>query len=183
MIVLPNGLLPASVIAYSASFALTMLFLRNRTKLFDRVIISALTMTSGIWLYEIAYHYSWGLGGLLSDLSRLSISLGGDVPFPIYFAGFLVAMPLVVRQYFTLNRLFVMVVAISAILFVVWLAIGFPQFWCICSYEPVWGVWWPRESVEPLGYVMNSLTKLLAVVPAFLFYQAQKHTGEIRPYS
>ncbi len=128
-----------------------------------------LTMTSGIWLYEIAYHYSWGLDGLLSDLSRLSISLGGDVPFPIYFASFLVALPLVVRQYVGLNRPLLVIAASSAILFVVWLAIGFPQFWCVCSYEPVWGAWLPREIVEPLGYVMNSLTKLLAVVPAFLF--------------
>ena len=160
-----------------------MLFLRKRAKLFDSAIISALAMTSGIWLYEIAYHYSWGLDGLLSDLSRASIALGGDVPFPIYFAGFLVALPLVVRQYVTLNRPFFVIAVISAVLFAVWLAIGFPQFWCICSYEPVWGVWWPRASVEPLGYVMNSLTKLLAVVPAFLFYPGQKNTSETHPYS
>ena len=174
MLVLPNGLLPASLIAYSTCFGLTMLFLRKRAKLFDRAMISALTMTSGVWLYEIAYHYSWGLDGLLSDFSRPSIVLAENNPFPIYFATFLVALPLVVRQYVTLNRLFLMIAAISTTLFAVWLAIGFPQFWCICSYEPVWGVWWPRASVEPLGYVMNSLTKLLAVVPAFLYYQDAK---------
>ena len=136
-------------------------------------------MTSGIWLYEIAYHYSWGLDGLLSDLSRLSISLGGDVPFPIYFASFLVALPLVVRQYVGLNRPLLVIAASSAILFVVWLAIGFPQFWCVCSYEPVWGAWLPREIVEPLGYVMNSLTNFLLSFQHFCFVRTQKHTSEI----
>jgi len=147
-----------------------MLFLRRRTGLFDRAMISALTMTSGVWLYEIAYHYSWGLDGLPSDLSRPSIVLAEHNPFPIYFAIFLVMSPLLVRQYASLNRPFFVVTAISIGLVAVWLAVGFPQFWCVCSYEPVWGAWLARETVEPLGYVMNSLTKLLAVVPAFVFY-------------
>jgi len=175
MIVLANNLLPASVIAYASCFALTMFFLRGKTQLFDRILLASATTFSGIWLYEIAYHYSWGLGGLPTDLSALSVAIGGDVPFPIYFAVFLSAVPLLGRRQMTLNRPFFFVTIVSLILFAIWQGVGFPQFWCVCSYEPVWGVWLPRETVEPLGYVMNSLTKLLAVVPAFLFYSDPKH--------
>jgi hypothetical protein len=177
MLVLANDLLPASVIAYASCFALTMFFLGKKTRLFDRILLSSATTFSGIWLYEIAYHYSWGLGGLPRDLATPSVAIGGDVPFPIYFALFLAAVPLLARRQMTFNRAFLFVAIISLILFAVWNGVGFPQFWCVCSYEPVWGVWLPRDTVEPLGYVMNSLTKLLAVVPAFLFFPDPKHTG------
>jgi len=171
MPLLPENLLPASAIAYVSCFILTMFFLRNETKLLDRIMISSAAMVSGVWLYELAYHYMWGFSGLLTDLSAPRINNGGNVPFPIYFAIFLICMPLLVRRYISLNKPFIIVSATSALLFGVWYAIGFPQFWCVCSYEPIWGVWLNRASVEPLGYVMNSLTKLLAVVPAFLFYR------------
>ena len=142
-------------------------------------------MASGIWLYEIAYHYSWGLGGLQSDFSTLSVAIGGNVPFPIYFAIFLTVLPLVGRRYMTLNRVFFLAASLSAILFVIWLSIGFPQFWCVCASKPLSNVllpgdyvkpdgWLKEASVEPLGYVMNSLTKLLSVVPALLFYPGSR---------
>jgi hypothetical protein len=189
MMLLPNNLLPASVIAYLTCFVLTMLFLRGRTKLFDRIMVSSATTASGIWLYEIAYHYSWGLGGLLTDLSSPSVAIGGNAPFPIYFAVFLSALPLMARQYIKLNRVFFVAAAISAILFAAWLSLGFPQFWCVCASKPFSSFllpgefvkpdgWLSEASVEPLGYVMNSLTKLLAIVPAFLYYQDAKNTSK-----
>jgi hypothetical protein len=187
MIVSQGGLLPASVIAYSTCFVLTMLFLRNKTKILDRVMIGLATTLSGVSLYEIAWHYSWGLGGLLNDVSALRLGFGGDA-FPTYLAAFLAMLPLLVRQYITLNVLFLLILAISGILFAIWLSVGFPQFWCVCASKPILGSllpntwvkpdgWLNSDSVEPLGYVMNSLTKLLAVVPAFLFYSGQRQTS------
>src|SRR6266850_5755750 len=89
MIELQDSLLPASVIAYSACFALTMLFLRNKTKILDRVMIGLVTTLSGVSLYEIVWHYSWGLTGFLNDLSALRLGFGVDA-FPVYLAAFLV---------------------------------------------------------------------------------------------
>ena len=170
--------LPASAIAYSLCFVLTMLFLRGRTRLFDRLMISAATTLSGVSLYEIAWHYSWGLNGLLEDLSALRLGFGGDA-FPIYLATFLVLLPFLARQYMRINRLFFITSGVSIGMFVIWIGIGFPQFWCVCASKPVFSFllpsvlkpdgWLSEASVEPIGYAMNSLTKLLAVVPAFLF--------------
>jgi hypothetical protein len=128
-------------------------------------------MISGIWLYELLYHYMWGLSGLLTDLSRLSIAIGGPVPFPIYFAVALISLPLLARRYINLNASFYATFSLSMALFAVWHFSGFPQFWCVCSYKPFWGKWLSREIVEPLGYVFNSLTKIVCIVPALLFRQ------------
>lgn len=171
MLVFSNNLLPASVAAYASCFALTFFFLSGRAKLLDRLMVSVATTVSGIWLYEIFYHYSWGFGGLTADLSRLSIAIGGVVPFPIYFAVALVILPLLARQYFSLNVQFFLVLAVSLEFFGIWMVLGFPQFWCTCEYRTAIGNFIPGPLTEQVGYVMNSLTKLLSVVPAFLFYK------------
>jgi hypothetical protein len=162
------NLMPASIICYAACFLLTLYFLRGSV-LLDRIMISVATMISGIWLYELIYHYMWGLSGLPTDLSRLSIALGGPVPFPIYFCLALVSLPLLGWRYIRINALFISVSVASLVLFAAWFVSGFPQFWCACSYKPIWGAWLPNQSVEPLGYIFNSLTKIVCIVPALLF--------------
>jgi hypothetical protein len=163
-----HDLMPASVICYAACFVLTLYFLRGAL-LIDRIMISVATMISGIWLYELIYHYMWGFSGLPTDLSRLSIALGGPVPFPIYFCMALVSLPLLGWRYIRINPVFILVSVASILLFATWSFYGFPQFWCACSYKTVWGTWLPSQTVEPLGYLFNSLTKIVCIVPALLF--------------
>jgi hypothetical protein len=165
-----NALFPISIWAYVACFFLTFYFLKRRTTVFDTFFIASATTISGAWLYETTYNYMWGFNGLANDLSAPRVTFGLGLPFPIYFAIFLILLPLLSRQYISVNRSLLIVSLVSIILIFIWYEIGFPQFWCVCSHEPIWGVWLPRTSVEPLGWIMNSLTKLLVIVPAFLFY-------------
>jgi hypothetical protein len=163
-------LLPASIIAYASCFLLTIYFLRNRMhSLFDLVLTAATSTFSGVWLYEMAYHYFWGtsLASLFYDFSHFPIALSyPGSPFPIWFAIPVLLFPFLKRQYISLSKPLVIVLAVSIGLFALWFDLGLPQFFYPQYYD---GTLFSSAQVREVGYVMNSLTKLLAVVPAFLF--------------
>jgi hypothetical protein len=154
-----NQLLPASTIAYASCFVLTVYFLRNRVSaLFDAVLTAAATTFSGVWLYEVFYHYYWGtsIAALRYDFSNFSIVLYPGWAFPIYFAAVLIMLPFLKRQYISLNIPLICIFAISVAIFVIWATVGYPQYF---------------GTTDPtvVGYWMNSISKILAIVPAFLF--------------
>jgi len=181
-----TSLLLASELAYASCFFLTLSFLLYRNIDFlESLLISFVTMFSGVILYEIAYHYGFGLGPLVGDLTTLDIQFVSSVhpQFPLLFASVVVCAPLLAWKYISINRPFLIALSISIALFFIWVIIGYPQF-----ANPTW---WPtqkmiiwvfpksyinaptlaaEEAIENAGYWLNSLTKLLAVVPAFLFY-------------
>src|SRR5579871_4738506 len=102
-----SQLLPASTLAYASCFILTIYFLRNTmTSIFDLVLTSLATMFSGVWLYEVFYHYYWitSLAGLPNDFSHFSIVLYPGWAFPVYFVGAIILFPFLKRQYMTLNK-------------------------------------------------------------------------------
>jgi len=166
------GILPASEIAYASCFILALGFLLyQKNDLFEALLISVLTMFSGVYLYEIVYHYMWGIsvGAVQNDLLTLNVDLAGPT-FPLLLALALTFSPLIAWRYVRLNYPLVTLIVVSAGLVVLWEAWGFPQFWCVCSYETYFWGWLPRSTVEPLGYFFNSVTKVIAVIPAFLFF-------------
>jgi hypothetical protein len=55
--------------------------------------------------------------------------------------------------------------------------LGFPKFWRSCEYRIAIGNFIPIPLIEQAGCVINPLTKLLSVVPAYLFYKPAR----IRP--
>jgi hypothetical protein len=164
-----DELLPASTLAYASCFILTIYFLRKRmSSLFDILLTSAATTFSGVWLYEVAYHYYWGinLSGLKYDFSNLSIVLYPGWAFPIYFAVAIIFFPFLKRQYISLNKPLVAVFGISVALFALWAALGYPQYF---NPQLQTGIFTSQAQVQGAGLIMNSVTKILAVVPAFLF--------------
>ncbi len=162
-------LLPASTLAYATCFVLTMYFLRNRTySLFEIILTAASSMFSGVWLYELVYHYFWGtsLGSISYDFLHFSIVLYPGWPFPIWFAIPVILFPFLKRQYISLNKPLVVISAVAIGSFALWFNLGLPQFFYPQYYD---GTLFTTNQVITLGYTMNSITKLLAVVPAFLF--------------
>ena len=167
------GLMPASEIAYCSCFILTLGFLLyQKVNPFEALLISVLAMFSGVYLYEIVYHYMWGIsvGAVLNDLLTLNVNLGGSVTFPLLLAAVLTLSPLIAWRYVRFSYPLLASIIISATLVVLWEAWGFPQFWCVCSFRTFFWGWLPRSSVEPLGYFFNSVSKVIAAVPAFLFF-------------
>lgn len=168
-----DEILPASLIAYAACFLTTFYFLGPRVRFLERFMISVSAMISGIWLFETVYHYSWGFGGLATDLSQLSIAYGGNAPFPIYYALALILLPLIGSRYMSLNVFLLAILGASITLFGLWLFLGFPQFWCNCEFRTFLGSSLPAKWTVTAGYILNSAAKLLCVVPAFLFYNPE----------
>jgi hypothetical protein len=154
-----SQLILASALAYASCFLLSIYFLRNRmTSIFDILLTSAATTFSGIWLYEIMYHYfsAMSFGTLKYDFSNLSIALYPGWAFPVYFAIAIIFVPFLKRQYMTVNKPLVAIFTLSIVLFALWAYMGYPQY---------------SGTGDPslLGYWMGSLTYILAIVPAFLF--------------
>lgn len=152
-------LLPASIVAYASCYALAFVFLlKRRVNLIESGFIALATMFSGVILYEIVYHYGFGLGPIYSDFTDLDIQFVNPLhpQFPLLFSISIVASPLIAWRYIRLNRVLLVFVLVSAVLFATWVEIGYPQY--------TWG-----GDLGTVGYWLNSATKVLAIAPAFLF--------------
>lgn len=162
----------ASVVAYGLCFILTMVFLRKRIKPLENILVSLLTMFSGVMLYEIAYHYSWSqadtFARIWQDISWFT--LGGTTAFPLLFYTSVMLAPLLAWRYITLNKAFTAVLAAGIVSFIVWVGLGYQQFWCLCEGADIFGQYLPTAQIETIGYWMNSFSKILCIAPAFLFY-------------
>jgi len=162
------------------SVILTFYFLRiRRVAILERSLITLDVLFSGIWLFEIFYHYGWNtpfslpwFNDLWRDAITINVSLGtpSTTTFPLVFSFFVVSTPLVAFRYITINKAFVTVSAIALAAFAIWELLGYQQFWCPCEYESVFGFYFPNSQIEWIGYAMNSISKLFMIVPAFLFY-------------
>ena len=184
---LKGDLLAASPISYASAYLITSRLLRRRGLGTLRVFISLSSMVSGIWLYEIFYHYAYGvesLGMLLEEVGTIGLltpAVGG--PFPLPWSILMVLMVCVGYQYMHVTKWFFTALSLSLITFLFWVAVGYPQF-----HHPEW---WSssnallaiippgRDMVVAYSFFFNSLTKFpTAILPSTLFAVAR--TGGVR---
>jgi hypothetical protein len=183
--ILKGELLSASPISYASAYLLTSRLLRRQGVGALRIFISLCSMVSGIWLYEVFYHYAYGgvsfdrLVEEASTVGALTPAVGG--PFPLPYSVLMVLLVFVGYHYMRLTRWFFICLSISLLTFYLWVATGYPQF-----HHPEW---WPsstpllaiipaeREAIIAYGLLFNSLTKLPTVlIPSTLFLKG----GEAR---
>ncbi len=185
----------ASAVSALASLLMAMVFLRRQGVGKERVVMALTSSVSGIWLYELVYHYSYldyktnslatNLSYFIADLKFLTINTDGR-EFPLIWAIIMISLPLVGYRYMRLNRIFVATLLASLSLFSVWIIVGYPQF----TNPQEWPVMTPMWFLIPASYaytnsplvmfwafVFNSATKLLAVVPSVLFYDPKRGIG------
>jgi hypothetical protein len=169
----------ATLTSSMLAFLLVSRALRSRAGSFERVFTSLIVVVSGIWLYEITYHYAYGSTlqyffvnlttfGQFSNLSTL-----GSEPFqffPLPWGLVMVSLPLVGFRFMSLNKWFVICIASSAVLFAVWISMGYPQW----VYPGLF--FGPRiikvspDSTVFYGRILTSVTKLaVKLIPASLF--------------
>lgn len=152
----------------------------------QRVFISLAVMVSGVWLYEIAYHYAFpgSLAFLAKDAGTFSINTPtGGRGYPLIWSLVMVALAFVGARFMRVNRWFWLTLALSVATFWIWIRIGYPNY-----FHPEW---WPTGTptidLFPRSYqttrtpdslaiiafwggLMNSITKVLvSVLPATLF--------------
>ena len=188
--------LVASYLTYLAAFLITLHFLNKRKIGFEKYFISICSMVSGIWLYEVFYHYSYAyvlnLNGILADLLNFTFNTmvsTGSARFPLIWSIIMITLPFVGYKYMKLNRYFVLGAIFAILLFIMWYYAGYPQFFAPQWYPQLY----PKIMIIPIkyahttssiivlwGYIFNSLSKILCVVPSLLFiYKDDKRSGKV----
>ena len=186
----------ASVIFSGISFLLGLSFLKSQKVGKERIFLALTSTVSGIWLYELVYHYCYldyaknslntTLSYFYSDLRFLTFNTDGR-QFPLFWAIIMIALPLAGYKYMQVNKPFVVTSTLSLILCLVWVEVGYPQFmnpqsWPIMT--PNWFLISPSHAFtnSPIivfwGYFFNSITKILTIVPSLLFYRQKKVSAE-----
>jgi hypothetical protein len=166
-----------SLITYAACFTLCSFFLnRQGVGLTDRLLYSLATMAAGIVLYEIVYHYAYGVSVPLLVKNATFFGLdSGNGAFPLIWFLMTLAIPFLGRRYMGLNRPLFALIAFEAVVMFVWIGAGYPQ----AAYPS----WWPAHApifhfIKPTdgpgtivfyGEVFSNMAKVIAVIPSFFF--------------
>lgn len=192
-------ILYASVFMVAGSFFISYFSLRKqKARKEETVLLSLLTVASGIWLYEIVYRYSYGpepLSVFIRELGRIDffgiffnsnscynvlpvLPASCDSVFPLVWSLIIVLLPLFAYKRMRLNKYFLIAFVGGFSIFVVWILMGFPQFfapgWCSnwtgCSSL----ISYPSQARTLVGYLANSFSKLIMLAPALLFLSKSK---------
>ncbi len=167
----PHGILAATMISLFLTYVLVSRCLKLQgAGSIERIAISAAVTLSAIELYELFWNGGWlttnsflwiaNSEPFLGELAQGSVILSA--------AGFLILFSLMFTgiRYMRLNRVFYADLGLSLIVFSVWIAVGFPQFYG--NSCPNYQNCNPPYAVE--AQVFNAATKFLVdFIPATLF--------------
>jgi hypothetical protein len=173
----------SSVIAYLVCFDLTAFFLnRQGAKLLDRIFLSILSTLAGIVLFEIIYHYGFGISSslLIMDLSYLgNAAQNGSFPLDWYLLIF--ACLFIGRKYMHLNKSLLALCAFGAVAMFFWIGSGYPQTFSppwTATYLPVYYTlhvtYTSPQMIVSYAEFFNWITKPIAIIPAFFFNKKLK---------
>ena len=190
----------ASVAMVIGAFFIPYLSLRKQqVRKEETLLLSLFCVGSGIWLYEIVYHYSYGPESnliFIQELDRLnpfeiffnSSSCYNVLPapatacnsvFPILWSLVIVLLPFTAYKRMRLNRYFFIAFIGGLGIFVIWILMGYPQYfapgWCSKWTACTSLVSYSPQSKTLVGYLANSFSKLLILAPALLFLPRLQH--------
>lgn len=201
--VLTGRVLATSIAAYALCYLIASRSLRRCEGVgWERIFIAACAMVSGIWLFEVVYHFGW-----LASWEQLSRSFTDfnirppalPEPFPLMWSFIMVSVVFVGARHMRVNKWFYLVLAVSAATFVLWLAVGYPSFrdpWRFPQHTDVIKLIpaefnYPRTPAAPgwgviafWGAVFTGVTKfLICMLPATLFVHNLRRgeAGAYRP--
>lgn len=179
---LTGRLLNSSLIAYLLSYLVVSRVLAIKGIGYQRMFHSLATSVSGLWLFEIFYHFAYPNPPFIEDLMYIDISMGNGT-IPLIWSIIMVSMVFTGWRYIKLNKWFWIISFLTLVSFYLWVATGYPQF-----FDPQW---WPssqptieiipsdyRHATTPeaiqmisnVGVIFNSITKILTcLIPSSLF--------------
>lgn len=157
----------ATVIGNSLGVYITIRCLRVRGVGPERIFVGLASAASGLWLYEVCYHYAFmfaGVPGVLyaipKNLLTFNIDTGEGSYFPLPWAVLVILLPAVAYRHMKPGSMFVFVLGLSGLTFYLWISAGYPQFF----------------DGKFMGTVYNSVTKFLVyILPASLFVGDKKY--------
>lgn len=181
-------ILNTSLIAYMIGYLVTSRVLAQKGLGYQRIFHSLAAMVSGIWLFEMFYHYSFLNSNVIEDLIHIDISGKADGTFPLIWSIIMISMVLTGWRDIILNKWFLIISSLAIISFYIWISIGYPQ---ISNPQ-----WWPssqptiniipysyryattleaRQTISYVAMIFNSITKTLTcLIPASLFFGNKK---------
>lgn len=181
-----QGVLYASIFFMGSSFGISFYFLRKqKVKLIESFCLSLAAMVSGIWLYEVVYHFSFPdtltIKNIVNGLLTFNFNTTHNI-YPLLWSIIMVVLPFTGIKYMKPNWIFGGVFVFSVASFLFWVLVGYPNL-----FNPEW---WPasqshinlippelKHTTSPViifwGGFFNSITKILVVVPSLLFIKTK----------
>ena len=180
-----TSLLYPSVICYLVCFTLTSCFLnRQGVRFLDRLFISVLSMISGIILFEIVYHYGFGIPNLNDFLTHELTFLGNQSAngyFSLDWYLLIFSSLFVARKYMAFSKPLVALASFGAIVMFAWIGSGYPQLFdppWVANYAPIYQtfhvVYSSQNMIAEYARYFNGIAKIVSIIPAFLFYRASR---------
>jgi hypothetical protein len=178
-----SSLLYPSLICYLACFTLTSSFLKRQgVQFLDRLFISVLSMVSGIILFEIVYHYGFGIPSLDYFWTHELTFLGNQSAngyFSLDWYLLIFSSLFVARKYMAFNIPLFALALLSAIVMFAWIGSGYPQLFdppWFANYLPIYKTFHVAYSspnmIDQYARYFNGFAKIISIIPAFLFYKA-----------
>jgi hypothetical protein len=167
-----------SLVSYSLCFVLTSFFLnRQGLKLLERIFYCFAAMASGIVLFELVYHYAYGVTSLHHFLHYELFFLGNQSAngyFSLDWYLIILVVPFIGWKYMKFNRLLLAVIVFSAVVMFFWVATGYPQFLYPQDYPshgPYIDLIQKGNTMQIISYGkwFNGIAKIIAVIPALFF--------------
>lgn len=182
------AVLTSSVIVYGLAFVFAEFFLRRQQVGFERYLIALACVASGIWLQQGLYHFGYAQArtpnAVVSMLFTFDFNINTSAPtYPLYWNLIMISLPFIAYRYMRLNRYFVSTVLASGAIYLLWIYVGYPQFFA--------ADWFPSSpiviSLVPLvaseiklsGFIFNSAFMVVALLPALLFYKKPEATSSL----
>lgn len=167
-----------SLVSYTLCFVLTSFFLnRQGLKFLERIFYCFAAMASGIVLFELVYHYAYGVSSFHSFLHYELFFFGNQSAngyFSLDWYLIILVVPFIGWKYMKLNRTLIAVIIFSAVVMFFWIATGYPQFlypqW-FPSYGPYIDIIQKGNTNQIVFYgeLFNGVAKIIAIIPALLF--------------
>ncbi len=127
-----NGVLAGSTASAAFCFLLASRSLRRCEGVgYERMFVAACAMAGGIMLYELLYHFGWPDSWRVFGQSLTTFGLDlprRGAPFSVLWAVMAFSTVFVGARYMRANRWFCFVGAMGAGLFLLWVAVGYPNY-------------------------------------------------------
>lgn len=167
-----------SLVSYVLCFVLTAFFLnRQGLKFLERIFYCFAAMASGIVLFELVYHYAYGVSSFHSFLHYQLFFFGNQSAngyFSLDWYLIILVVPFIGWKYMKFNRTLIAVIIFSAVVMFFWVATGYPQFlypqW-FPAYSPYIDIIQKGNTNQIVFYgeLFNGPAKIIAIIPALLF--------------
>jgi hypothetical protein len=168
----------ASLAFYALCFTLTSYFLnRQGLRFLERVFYCFAAMASGIVLFELVYHYAYGVLSLSNFLNYELFFLGNQSAngyFSLDWYLIILVVPFIGWKYMRISKPLIGVIVFSSLVMFFWVATGYPQFlypqW-FPAYGPFFNIIQKGNTSQIVFYgeLFNGLAKIISIIPAVLF--------------